>query len=690
MLSYTEKPNAVRRLMRFSLEWMNRIKGVDVILFFIVMLLKQLWFNKLIHVPNMDMDGYDTVVAIGTLALVTFWTFWLPTRGRIIALIALNLLLSFIMYADLIYYRYFQDFISVPVLLQANQVDSLGESIGTLMHAKDFLLGVDWLLIIPFGVYVIWKGRSDLRRDSHGYGYGYSSQRKTPFWRKAVIRIAVSAAIFAIGMSMSIGNVNEAKKTWALGLFDGNWWNVSLYNVTGIVGFHGYDVYRYAKLHWIDSEQASAEETAEAMAWTEARGDKRQSLESDPTFGEYKGSNVIVVQMEAFQNFMIGKSVGGQEITPNLNKLVKESAYFSQFYHQTAQGRTSDADFLSNCSLQPMMSGSVFIQYPNHQYNCMTSTLKDNGYATAAFHAYEGGFWNRNTMYANMGYDTFYRKKNYEREEPVGWSLGDNSFFRQSVDLMAKEQQPFYSFLITLSSHYPFTMPESERKLNVGELDGTIMGDYLQAVHYVDASIGTFIDRLKAEGLWNNTIVAFYGDHDNSIRDWSLFETFLGQPLNDLQREMILKQVPFIVHLPDGKYAGTHANVGGQLDVTPTILHLLGISTADMTLLGQPLLTSQPQSKLVVQRNGAFTDGTVYYMPSGDAVAENGKCWNIAANKLGDVQKCLGAVEDARTELSMSDQIVQHDLIASFRAAAVEASADGGAATAVNTSGAGK
>lgn len=212
MLSYTEKPNAVRRLMRFSLEWMNRIKGVDVILFFIVMLLKQLWFNKLIHVPNMDMDGYDTVVAIGTLALVTFWTFWLPTRGRIIALIALNLLLSFIMYADLIYYRYFQDFISVPVLLQANQVDSLGESIGTLMHAKDFLLGVDWLLIIPFGVYVIWKGRSDLRRDSHGYGYGYSSQRKTPFWRKAVIRIAVSAAIFAIGMSMSIGNVNEAKK----------------------------------------------------------------------------------------------------------------------------------------------------------------------------------------------------------------------------------------------------------------------------------------------------------------------------------------------------------------------------------------------------------------------------------------------------------------------------------------------
>jgi phosphoglycerol transferase MdoB-like AlkP superfamily enzyme len=153
---------------------------------------------------------------------------------------------------------------------------------------------------------------------------------------------------------------------------------------------------------------------------------------------------------------------------------------------------------------------------------------------------------------------------------------------------------------------------------------------------------------------------------------------------------MILKQVPFIVHLPDGKYAGTHTNVGGQLDVTPTILHLLGISTADMTLLGQPLITSQPQSKLVVQRNGAFTDGTVYYMPSGDAVAENGKCWNIAANALGDVGKCLGAVEDARTELSMSDQIVQHDLIASFRAATVEASADGGEATAANTSGAGK
>ncbi len=134
---------------------------------------------------------------------------------------------------------------------------------------------------------------------------------------------------------------------------------------------------------------------------------------------------------------------------------------------------------------------------------------------------------------------------------------------------------------------------------------------------------------------------------------------------------MILKQVPFLVHLPDGAYAGTHTNAGGQLDVTPTLLHLLGISTANDTLLGTPLLTEHALSgkgdKLVVQRNGAFTDGTVYYMPSSDGIEANRKCWNIAENKLGSTAPCLAHSAEAASELTMSDQIITHDLIPVFK-----------------------
>ncbi len=241
----------------------------------------------------------------------------------------------------------------------------------------------------------------------------------------------------------------------------------------------------------------------------------------------------------------------------------------------------------------------------------MSKTLKENDYGTTVFHSYEAGFWNRNTMYHNMRYDQFYSLKHFTLDEKIGWALGDKSFFRQSIDVISEQKQPFYSFLITLSSHHPYVIPAAEKKLSLGELDGTMMGDYLQAIHYVDAALGELVDRMKAEGLWNNTILVMYGDHDNSIKDWSLFETFLGKKLDELERQMILKQVPLIVHLPKDEHAGTYTRVGGQLDITPTIMHLLGISTADQYLIGTPLLTDKPLfGKKVVLRNGAFTDGS--------------------------------------------------------------------------------
>ncbi|WP_054024128.1 LTA synthase family protein [Bacillus sp. FJAT-28004] len=657
----TNEQTPLRRFMSKILIGLERLKAVDLLLFVVVMMAKVYFFNVILDIAKMKMTDKDALIELGAILLFSFWTIWLPARGRIVALIVLNLIASFVLYADIIYYRYFQDLISVPILLQFSQVDSLGESIGTLLRATDFILFLDWIVIIPFAIYALWRGRSDLRQANE-------YRHKPSGLQKAIVRIVLSAVIFVIGTSLVFTNVNEAKRTWGQGILVGNWWNLSIYNMTGALGFHGYDVYRYVKQHLLDVETVTAEQFSDAKNWIQERGDQRKALEQDALFGAYKGSNVIMLQLEAFQNFMVNKSIGGQEITPNLNDLIEKSAYFSQFYHQTAQGRTSDADFTANCSMQPVTNGSVFIQYAPNEFDCMPSTLKANDYGTSVFHSYEGGFWNRNTMYKNMQYDQFYSLKHFQLDEKIGWALGDKSFFRQSFDVIADQKRPFYSFLITLSSHYPFTMPEEEHKLSLGDLDGTIMGDYLQSIHYVDAALGELVDRMKAEGLWDNTILVMYGDHDNSINDWSLFETFLGKSLNDLERQMIVKQVPLLIHLPKNEHAGTYTNVGGQLDVTPTVMHLLGISTADQYLIGMPLLTEKPLAyKKVVQRNGAFTDGTIYYMPSADGIAENGSCWSIPENSSKPVSSCISAFEDSRTELNMSDQIIMNDLIADFK-----------------------
>ncbi len=715
----------LRRAMGTTLVWLERLKALDMLLFLGAMLFKLYWFNLFINQPKMMMNATDGIIEAGALMMLGFWTLWLPARGRIVALIVLNMLVSFVLYADLIYYRYFQDMISIPVLLQLGQVDSLGGSISTLLQSKDLILFADWIAIIPFGLYVVWRGRDDLRlAQLRGSDPAQEGRRlpgalavhaaAAPLLRlrlvqrltkgqwslkrreRLLLRFVFGAAVLALGSTLVFTNVNHAKRTWGIGIFEGAWWNVSIYNVTGAVGFHGYDLYRYAKQNWFDVQSVSAEQASEAEQWLAERGKQRAELEQDALFGAYAGSNVLMIQLEAFHSFMLGEKIGGQEITPHLNELLQTSAYFSQFYHQTAQGRTSDADFAANCSFQPVPNGSVFIQYSDHEFDCLPGELKSSGYTTSVFHAYEGGFWNRNTMYRNMQYDQFYSLKHFELDEKIGWALGDKSFFRQSMDVIAEQSmtngrdQPFYSFLITLSSHHPYTMPADHKKLELGELEGTLLGDYLHAIHYVDEAIGELISRMKAEGLWDNTIVAMYGDHDNSVKDWSLFETFYGKPLTELERQMLFKQVPLILHLPQDGHSGLYTGSGGQLDVAPTLMHLLGVSTAERYVSGLPLLTeetaklateqkqelpsdsqadlrSSTKGKLVVQRNGAFTDGEVYYLPSGDGIAGSGQCWSIKTGAPADRQACLALSDQATQELVMSDQIVMNNLIANFR-----------------------
>jgi lipoteichoic acid synthase len=653
------------RLLAWVLGWLDRLAVVDFILFAGAMVWKLYFFSTLLSVQYMDMTRTDAIIETGAVLLIAFWTLLLPTRWRIVALAALNLLLSFLLFSDVIYYRYFQDLITVPVLLQLGQVESLGDSISSLLSAYDFWLFADMFLVLPFAVFVAWRGRGILRA---------KQTTGRLIWKKAAIRIGASIVSFAIGFMLFTVNLNHATDTWAKGLFEKNWWNLTIYNVTGGLGFHAYDVYRYAAINWFGAETVTAEQKSETEQWIEERGRLRGELERDSLFGAYAGSNVLMVQVEALQNFMLGASIGGRPITPVLNELMNDSVFFKNFYHQTAQGRTSDADFATSCSMLPVKSGSVFIQYASHEFDCLPSTLKANGYSANVFHAYQGGFWNRNVMYNNMEYDAFYSLKHYELDERLGWSLGDKSFYRQSMDKILEtnkasgEYSPFYAFMISLTSHHPYKMPEQEQKLDVEELEGTIMGDYLQAVHYADAALGELIARLKDDGLWESTIFLLYGDHDNSIPDWSLYDRFLDDPSDSLTQEVALKSVPFMVHLPDGAHSGIRDTIGGQLDTTPTLLHLLGISTSRQYLLGMPLLTdTEIASRMIVQRDGSWRDDSLYYFPPEDGLQKNGRCFDIASGSSLEVSRCLDKTAEADQTLIMSDRIVTGDLIPSFR-----------------------
>ena len=245
---------------------------------------------------------------------------------------------------------------------------------------------------------------------------------------------------------------------------------------------------------------------------------KRKEQSINEWSGIFDGKNVIAIHAESLQNFVIGLSFEGREVTPNLNKIIKESLYFNNFYAQVGVGTSSDSEFTYATSLLPSNNGTVFVNYYNNKFTTIQNLLNDKGYYVFSMHGNDGDFWNRNVMHQNMGYDKYYSKNSFIIDEEYGLGLSDDSFFKQVVpmikDINENIGQPFYGTLITLTNHTPWedaellsdfkttwTVSIDGRNVTRDYLEGKTLGDYIKSVNYMDMAIGKFFDDMEELGF---------------------------------------------------------------------------------------------------------------------------------------------------------------------------------------------
>ena len=396
-----------------------------------------------------------------------------------------------------------------------------------------------------------------------------------------------------------------------------------------------------------------------------------------PLFGVAEGRNLIVIQLESFQNFVIGLTYNGQEVTPNLNRLLLEdTTYFDNYYHQTGGGNTSDAEFASNNSIHGSLMSHTYKLYGKQNYfRGLPVMLKERGYDTAVFHAYENkNFWSRRDAYPAMGFDKFYggltnREGDgvYEMKEWMGWGLTDTHFYEQTLELMEELREPFYSFIISLSHHHPYIMLEHYRFLDLlPEDEDTIVGNYLQSAAYTDHALGQFLDDLRGRGLFGSSIIAIYGDHTGLTKSDEInasMERLLGRPY-DFDT---LMNIPLTITVP-GAGAGmkrTISTAGGQLDFFPTIAYLMGFAELDTLYLGHNLFTVK--EGLVVEqtfmtKGSFFRDGVAFEM-SRDGVFENSRAWSLETGLPVPLDQCYDDYVKTMGIINASEYILRSDAI---------------------------
>lgn len=245
---------------------------------------------------------------------------------------------------------------------------------------------------------------------------------------------------------------------------------------------------------------------------------------------------------------------------------------------------------------------------------------------TMSAHGYIGSFWNREIMHPKLGIQKSIFARDFASGETIGWGFSDGELFKQIGNELANLKQPFFSFLITLTNHHPYdSIPRNYKNLNLENLEGTMIGDYLQSVHYADKALGEFITSLKNNGLYESSILVIYGDHDAVIPPEQLRRIGINS-LFERQHD----KVPFIIHTSalESMRGEVVEKAAGHLDITPTLLYLLGISQENSYFMGESLFDSTSDSRPVIFRDGSFVGENRVFV-SADGTFKNGEIEEI-------------------------------------------------------------
>lgn len=358
---------------------------------------------------------------------------------------------------------------------------------------------------------------------------------------------------------------------------------------------------------------------------------KYRSNTQNKNFGIFKDKNLIIIQVEALQNFFINRTLNGEELTPNLNKLADKSIYFNNFYQTISRGNTSDAEFSALTSVYPQKKSPTTLSYFDKEFNSIARVMKNRGYLTWAFHGNSDKFYKRDEMYKNLGFDNFYDRKFYSNYKKMGFGVPDKDFLMQTIDYLSKQEKNFFAYLITLSSHTPFY----DIYGNLTHED--ILMRYIKSIKYFDEAFGIFLDIFEKSSMADNTVLMLYGDHFGlsyfNDNEKELFKKYFGY--NYSIKDMM--NIPLIIYNKNLE-KNIIDNMCSQIDILPTILNLWGVDYYGDYIFGNDIFTKEDDEVFLagyLNRNSFFTKGGIF-MTDVDESFENGKYISLGDEKIDE------------------------------------------------------
>ena len=562
------------------------------------------------------------------------------------------LLLFIWLISNSIYYREFTDFVTVNTMLASSKV-----SAGLGAAALELFRPWDVIYILDFPILAFFFFKKWIRMDNR------------PFNKRASFAVtSLSAMLFSANLFLA-----EIDRPELLTRGFSNYYVVRALGLPAFLGYSANQTYAANK------ERSKASEAD--LKPVEEYIQQHYAKPNPEYFGMAKGRNVIYIHLESFQQFLIDYKLKVDdkeyEVTPFLNSLYhsKETFAFSNVFNQVKAGKTSDAETMIETGLFGLNQGSFMVNYGGtNTQQAAPFILSKNGYnSSAVFHGNAGSFWNRNTAYKQWGYNYFFDASYFTKQNSSNsfqYGLNDKYMLKDSIKYLERLQQPFYTKFITVSNHYPYTTSLSGDDLGfplAKTQDETING-YFATANYLDSSIKAFFDYLKESGLYKNSIIVLYGDHYgiSNSRNPAL-APLLGKNSETWSSydNAMLQRVPYMVVIPGMDKGGIINTYGGEIDMLPTLEHLLGIESNKFLQVGQDML-SPDHDQIVAFRSANYFvtpeytsySGRTYYTKTGEEITNPDEKTKEELDKIR---------EAANLQLKISDSIQTGDLLRFFK-----------------------
>jgi len=568
----------------------------------------------------------------GTAAVLALALLLIPGRARPWVGWLAALLATALLYVDIVYCRYFGDIVSAAVLSAAGQTGQVRASVASLLEVRDL-----WLLAVVGCGLVLALAAASLQRR-----VGRRPQL-------ALAALLVPLVVVGVGAGAEVVRSDS-------GVLHQVFRSVFVAQEVGVLNFHLLDLTRYVRDEVL-RPRPTEEHVLRVARWFAERAPLRQGR--GPWFGRARGANLLMLQVESLQAFVIGFEVAGQEVTPALNRWARDNLRFDAVNDQTHHGRSSDCELATQVSLLPLSQGTAAFRCAGNDFTGIAEVLAGHGYSSLSAVPFTGSFWNRRNAHWAYGFSASLFDRDFAPGEVIGWGLNDSDFLLQMVPRLKALERPFCAFLITLSLHHPFAgFPEHHKVLNLGRLEGQPIGNYLHTMHFFDQAFARFMAELEAQGVADDTVIALWGDHDAGLGWDPEIAAALGTRWHEPDW-YLTERVPLVIRAPGGA-AESVGCAAGQADVAPTLLALLGVDPAPYAFVGRNLLGA-PGSEPVPGAYGSWVDSRHLYVERG-ASPGHGRCYELATLEMVAPEDCREGSEQVRVMLEMSQSVLEDDL----------------------------